>query len=846
MFIAEGPGKQENERGVPFYKHAKAAKEYDKLLRRIGLYREDVYVTNTVKCHVPDDKDPSDEQVATCTTWLEEEIKRVNPEIIITLGRVSTDYVTNTKLSMEMAHGIPYLIKDRIVLPAYHPAAGLHQPLLMKHCQDDFKLILPTLRGEIQPRQGLYADEYPDPEYTVYDGEPIQLFQFGGDPHVIAIDTEWAREKPWCLTFSTEPGVSKMVKAGHENNLAFLNWFLHDADNLIVLIHNALYDWPVLQRMGIELSGLNVVDTMVMSYLLQDMPQGLKPLAYRIAGMQMGSYSETVAPATHLHAMKYLAQLVEKAWAFEKPDEEFHYVKGVPKVKQPQSIGTKAYGALRDNHFKGANAYDRWNKIEPEYRELPEAIMGKMQAGELCDIDFDTALWYACRDADATLRIYPYLKSRINEMNLQPILDMDMNTIEMIVDMQRTGITPNLEKVTKLSGYFSDRMKEYERKIIEVGGVKKINPGSHDDVRALLYDHLGLKKGKTTKTGKAKTDAKALGRLMKDHAVVEHVKNWREMQKLKTTYADTIPKFVRPDGAIYPNLRITRIPSGRLAAHDPNLLAIPIRTEDGRKIRECYEPRPGCVFICGDYGQIELRVMAHDAQEPVMLQIFGDGGDIHTMTAMEVFDLPESQIDKYKHRLPCKRVNFGIPYGTQAVGLHETLLSDGADPNEWTVDRCDALIQTWLRRFNKIATLISETHASARRNGYVRDMWGRIRWIPQVYMADQYLVAEGLREAQNHPIQAGASGVIKRAMADLIPVYKQFRSEGIYISPLLQIHDDLMWEVEEGAVELVSPVIKSFMESAVTLSIPTPVDIEICPNNWSKKIALVDYLAEAA
>lgn len=205
------------------------------------------------------------------------------------------------------------------------------------------------------------------------------------------------------------------------------------------------------------------------------------------------------------------------------------------------------------------------------------------------------------------------------------------------------------------------------------------------------------------------------------------------------------------------------------------------------------------------------------------------------MTACDIFGLPPDQIDEYKHRHPCKRVNFGIPYGITAPGLQATLLSEGADPDMWTLQACEDLIKAWYEARPGVKSYISETHAFARRRGYVRDMWGRIKRVPQVWMHDKYKQAAALREAQNMPIQSGAQGVIKQAMGKLAPVYKEWIREGIMTpredypgipvyAPLMQIHDDLVCEIREDYLDMCLTVQRDIMENIVDIGIPLPVD----------------------
>lgn len=418
--------------------------------------------------------------------------------------------------------------------------------------------------------------------------------------------------------------------------------------------------------------------------------------------------------------------------------------------------------------------------------------------------------------------------------SLEETFWIDMSTVPMIVDMMTNGIGADADKFRELEDLFSRRADEIDAKITRSIG-HQINPASFKQVAALLFDELGIKSIKKTRGGDEATGDKILAQLTGKHPVVQLIRDYRAYKKLETTYARPMPDFIRSDGRIHANARITRANTGRLAFAEPNIMAVPVRSEDGRQVRNAYVAREGCYITSSDYSQVELRILAVISQDHAMLEIFRKGQDPHLMTACDVFGLPPSQIDDYKHRHPCKRVNFGIPYGVQPEGLHATLLSEGADPELWTIKACKDLIAAWYEARPGVKRYISEIHAFARRNGYVRDMWGRIKRVPQVWMADEYKKAAALREAQNMPIQSGAQGVIKKAMGKLVPIYRDWIKEGkVYgdpglfhipsYGPLLQIHDDIMAEIREDYLDMCLTVQRNVMENVVDLGLPLEVD----------------------
>ncbi|RPI88737.1 MAG: hypothetical protein EHM41_00240 [Chloroflexi bacterium] len=814
MFIGEGPGKWEDSTGRPFVEKAKAGEEHTAYLRRNGLNRKDTYTTNIVKCRVPDDEDPDEECVKACSYWLNEEIRLVDPSIIVCLGALATHKFI-PDLDMELCHGIGYKINGRTIIPCYHPAAGLHRPEIMALCQNDYKQVVKIMYGQVKPKPAIYWDT----STPVYEAHTFTFPE--QPPKVIAIDTEWARGKGWNLTACWEHGKAYFLLADNPL-IAQLDNYIR-TNNITVLLHNALYDLPVLKDMGLIPD--KIVDTMILAYLLQDEPQGLKALAYRVTGRRMFSYEETIRPARQQKALDYLCLIASESWP--KPEAIPYQAKGVWKVKNPWPINKKATRILSDySKSPDIELRERWLNIDPnEGRGIAEAKFGLMPDGELCDIPFEDALKYACQDAEMTLAVYEYLWPRIHELELEDVFWMDVSILPMVMGMMEHGIKADPDKFRSLTEYYNTKKELLQKKVYELTD-RDVQLGSHQQVRKLLFEDLGLKAVKFTKTGLEQADDKVLAMLQGTHPVIEVIRDWRGYDKLINTYSGPMPNRIAADGRIHPKIKVTRADTGRLSTAEPNLMAVPNQDEEGRKMREGFVAEEGYVLVEGDYSQIELRLLAKMANEPSMIKTFTDGKDIHTMTACEVFGLPESQIDKYKHRLPCKRVNFGIPYGTEAQGLMETLIKDGADPSTWTLTACEDLIKAWFDRFSRVRDYIAEIHAYARRHGYVRDMFGRIKLTPGVYSPNKWVVMDALRQAQNQPIQASAQGIIKLAMGKLTPIYRQLRSEGIDIRSLIQIHDALLNEIPEQHVVFCNLVTKSVMETTTNIGIPTPVDFK--------------------
>ena len=390
----------------------------------------------------------------------------------------------------------------------------------------------------------------------------------------------------------------------------------------------------------------------------------------------------------------------------------------------------------------------------------------------------------------------------------------------------RNGMPVNKNKFAELSIYLGNKMDELSRKIASTIG-HPLNPASSQQCQRLIYNELKLHKklGRIKSKGGAKksTAVDILSRM--DHPVVNMILEWRGYQKMKTSYADVIPVLAEKDGRVRTTLRITRTATGRLSSSNPNLMAQPVRTEEGRMIRDGYEAPEGFTLISMDYSQVEMRVAAYDSGDKVMKGIFEAGEDIHAKTASKMFGIPEANLDSMKHRYPAKRVGFGILNLITAKGLHRELMVGGAD--QWSVADCEDMIESWFDIYRGIALYMKRNGEYAKRYGYVRDMWGRIRYIPGIRARNKWAVLEAERQAGNAPIQMGAQGVIKEAMGRVVPIYKEMTESGMIIKPLIQIHDDIVWEVKKDILDLIIPVIKETMEGALPPNVKMPLEVDV-------------------
>ena len=454
-----------------------------------------------------------------------------------------------------------------------------------------------------------------------------------------------------------------------------------------------------------------------------------------------------------------------------------------------------------------------------------ETVCGKGKSQITFDrVPLDKALAYAAEDADITLRLHHYLKARLfNERMLTVYETLDRPMVGLLFDMEEAGIRADAAALLALSEDFAARMTDLEAEIRTLAG-EEFNVASPKQLGEILFDRMGLKGGKkSAKTGAWSTDAEVLETLAAEgHALPARVLDWRALQKLKSTYTDALIKQINPrTGRVHTSFAQTITTTGRLSSSDPNLQNIPIRTEEGRKIRRAFVAAPGHVLISADYSQVELRLVAHVADIAALKQAFHDGQDIHAITAAQVFGVPVEGMDPMLRRR-AKAINFGIIYGISAFGLARQLgISNG---------EAKGFIDAYFAKFPEIKAYMERTKAEARDNGYVLTPLGRKCFIPEIQGKNPAMRAFAERAAINAPIQGGAADIIKKAMAALPDA---LRAAGLSARMLLQVHDELVFEAPETEAAATAVLVKQVMEQAATLSVPLIAETGIAAS-WAE------------
>lgn len=439
-------------------------------------------------------------------------------------------------------------------------------------------------------------------------------------------------------------------------------------------------------------------------------------------------------------------------------------------------------------------------------------------------VALDKACEYAAEDADVTLRLHRLFKERLLAERMVTVYEtLDRPMIPVLFAMESAGIKVDALALRGLSDLFAGRMAELEKEIHALAG-EEFNVGSPKQLGEILFERMGLKGGKkSSKTGAWSTDAAVLEDLAgQGHDLPARVLDWRQMQKLKSTYTDALTKQMDPaTGRVHTTFGLTQTSTGRLSSSDPNLQNIPVRTEEGREIRRAFVAKEGCVLLSADYSQIELRLVAHVADIPAMKEAFASGQDIHAMTASQVFGVPVEGMDPMLRRR-AKAINFGIIYGISAFGLSRQLSIPTGEAKRF--------IDAYFERFPEIQTYMERTKAEAREFGFVRTALGRKCFVPGINEKNPAMRAFAERAAINAPIQGGAADIIKRAMAVLPDA---LADAGLDATMLLQVHDELVFEVAEKDAEATAALVKRVMEGAASLSVPLEVDTGVAAT-WAE------------
>ena len=436
-------------------------------------------------------------------------------------------------------------------------------------------------------------------------------------------------------------------------------------------------------------------------------------------------------------------------------------------------------------------------------------------------VTVETASDYAAEDADITLQLHQTLLPHITkDEKLNYIYsEIEMPSMEVLYTIERNGVLIDANMLNKQSNEIGMRLVELENKAYELAD-QKFNLASPNQLQEILFDKLGIKPLKKTPSGKPSTNEDVLQELALDHPLPKVLLEYRGLAKLKSTYTDKLPKMINQEtGRVHTSYNQAVAITGRLASSDPNLQNIPVRTAEGRRIREAFIAPEGSHIVSADYSQIELRIMAHLSKDEGMLKAFANNEDIHRATAAEVFSVEKDKVESEQRRF-AKVINFGLIYGMSAFGLAQNL----------NIERSAAAsyIERYFARYPGVRQYMDDTRESAKENSYVETYFGRRLWVPEINSSNGTRRAGAERAAINAPMQGTAADLIKLAM---IAVQKWLDNKGLQTKLIMQVHDELVLEVPDGELELVKQMLPEFMQNVATLDVPLLAEVGVS-NNW--------------
>ncbi|MCC5945233.1 MAG: DNA polymerase I [Bernardetiaceae bacterium] len=475
-----------------------------------------------------------------------------------------------------------------------------------------------------------------------------------------------------------------------------------------------------------------------------------------------------------------------------------------------------AHYVLEPDERHGLDALSlKYLKYEPVKIEELIGKKGKNQ-GNMRDLKPEQVCDYACEDADLTFRLYEILAPKIKAQKLERLLEeVEIPLVSVLAEMEREGVSIDTEALAQFSKDLENDIAGLEKNIHEAAG-ETFNIASPKQLGEVLFDRMKLdpKAKRTSKSKQYKTDEKVLLKLVDKHEIIKYILDYRQFQKLKSTYVDALPALIRKeDMRIHTSFNQAVTATGRLSSANPNLQNIPIRTERGREVRKAFIPNAkGHRLLAIDYSQIELRIMASFSKDETMLEAFRQGKDIHSATAAKVFKVPLEEVDSDKRR-SAKTANFGIIYGVSAFGLAQQLHIPPKEAGE--------IIKAYFEEFPAIKQYMDDIIEQARAQEYVETILGRRRYLTQINSRNAMQRGFAERNAINAPIQGSAADIIKIAMVN---IQAWLKAEKLQTKMLLQVHDELVFDVPESELELVKPKLIELMENAYTLEVPLRAD----------------------
>ncbi len=558
----------------------------------------------------------------------------------------------------------------------------------------------------------------------------------------------------------------------------------------------------------------------------------LRPLDAQIVGIGFGihpkhawyvPFNGQLSPHTLLEKLKPLLENPQIGFYAHNLKYDMHVLQNVgitiKNICFDTLLASYVINPQNQRHNLDTLALEKFGKVKVPIEDL--IGKGKKQIS-MADVPLEKISHYCCEDVDYTVRLKQLFEKELAQAEVLAVFEkIELPLLPVLVRMERNGIYIDKEKLKRMSHELTHQLGKLEKEICEMAG-ETFNISSPKQLSHILFEKMGVKPLKKTTTGYS-TSAEVLESLKDEVPMVHRILEFRTLEKLRSTYVDALPEQVNPrTQRIHCTFNQSVTATGRLSSQDPNLQNIPIRTELGRRIREAFEPeKPHWSFLAGDYSQIELRLLAHLSQDPVLIKAFTEGEDVHAYTASVVFDTPLKEVTP-EMRARAKAVNFGIIYGQQAYGLSEVLDIDYKEAADF--------IDTYFKRYKQVKEYLEFCKECTRKTGHSITMTGRIRPIPEINSKNPMIRAAAERLAVNTPLQGTAADLIKIAMIDIDAKLQKQPEWGMMI---LQIHDELLFESPDDQIDALAAYVKRAMEGVFKLSVPLVVDISI-GKNWKE------------
>ena len=494
------------------------------------------------------------------------------------------------------------------------------------------------------------------------------------------------------------------------------------------------------------------------------------------------------------------------------------------KLTETSHVFDTGIGVYLLNPLKSSYTFDDVAKEYLDGKLLPtrEDLLGKDSIQKAWEKSSEGLGTYACYVAYTALASRGPIEKALHETEMWKVYtEIELPLVFTLNSMEEWGIRVKGEELKSYGEKLSVRIQELEKMIWEQAG-EEFNINSPKQLGVILFEKMGIPGGKKTKTGYS-TAADILEKLAPEHEIIKNILEYRQLAKLKSTYADGLSAVIEPDGRIHSTFNQTITATGRISSTEPNLQNIPVRMELGRLIRKVFVPEDGFVFLDADYSQIELRVLAHMSGDEKLIQAYREAQDIHRLTASQVFHVPFDEVTPLQRR-NAKAVNFGIVYGISSFGLSQDL--------SITRKEAAAYIEKYFETYPKIKGFLDELVATGKEKGYVSTMLGRRRPVPELKSSNFMQRSFGERVAMNSPIQGSAADIIKIAMNR---VYERMKQEGLESRLVLQVHDELLIETKKEEIETVSKILEEEMKGAAHLSVELEIDMHEGENWYEAK-----------